>query len=144
MKKLDFFYSQFTKNCPDDLLERCLGSNTQNNNESFNSCVWKLARKVVLCGKTVLEIAIFIAGCIFNEGFNTLLKILEVMGVKIGPEAVNFANTHDEQRVAAAIHHSSKTSKEGRLARREARAVNDDLFEEVEGILYAAGITDYG
>ncbi|GIY08120.1 uncharacterized protein CDAR_429331 [Caerostris darwini] len=35
----------------DDLLERCLGSNTQNNNESFNSCVWQLAPKHQFAGK---------------------------------------------------------------------------------------------
>ncbi|GIX67293.1 uncharacterized protein CDAR_483411 [Caerostris darwini] len=35
----------------DDLLKRCLGSNTQNNNERFNSCVGQLAPKHQSAGK---------------------------------------------------------------------------------------------
>ena len=35
----------------ENLLERCLGSNTQNNNESFNACVWQLAPKHQFAGK---------------------------------------------------------------------------------------------
>lgn len=35
----------------DDLLRRCLGSNTQNNNESFNACVWNFTPKHIFCGK---------------------------------------------------------------------------------------------
>ncbi|XP_039304169.1 uncharacterized protein LOC120357546 [Solenopsis invicta] len=35
----------------EDLLERCLGANTQNNNESFNACVWNLVPKHVFTGK---------------------------------------------------------------------------------------------
>lgn len=39
-----------------ELLERCLGGNTQNNNESFNSTVWRLAPKHLHCGsKTKLK-----------------------------------------------------------------------------------------
>nr|XP_046489071.1 uncharacterized protein LOC124222295 [Neodiprion pinetum] len=34
----------------DDLLKRCLGGNTQNNNESFNHCVWNFAPKHTFTG----------------------------------------------------------------------------------------------
>ena len=58
----------------DDLLERCLGANTQNNNESFNACVWNIVPKHMFVGKTILEIAAFSAACVFNEGTCTTLK----------------------------------------------------------------------
>ncbi|KOC59898.1 hypothetical protein WH47_10539 [Habropoda laboriosa] len=59
----------------------------QNNNESFNSCVWHLAPKHIICGKKIFKIATYCAACIFNEGFALIVKIMDVMGVKIGPEA---------------------------------------------------------
>lgn len=45
----------------DDLLSRCLGGYTQNQNESFNAVVWAIAPKTVSSGKTVLDIASDIA-----------------------------------------------------------------------------------
>ncbi|GIY80919.1 uncharacterized protein CDAR_70691 [Caerostris darwini] len=63
----------------DDLLERCLGSNTQNNNESFISCVWQLAPKHQFAGKKKLSDA----ACTFNEGFTAILNIMDVMGIII-------------------------------------------------------------
>jgi len=126
----------------DDLLERCLGSNTQNNNESFNSCVWNLAPKHVFCGKKVLEIAAYTAACIFNEGFQPILKMMDVMGVKIGPHAIRFAKKYNDERICTANRRSSEASKEVRTARRNARADAEDMFEETEGLLYGAGIAD--
>ena len=35
----------------------------------------------------VVEIAMFLIVMIFNEGFESILKILETTGVKIGPQA---------------------------------------------------------
>ncbi|KOC60078.1 hypothetical protein WH47_09449, partial [Habropoda laboriosa] len=82
--------------------ERCLGSNTQNNNESFNSSVWNTAPKRIFCGKTILEIAAHTAACIFNEGFDPILKIMELMGITIGPDAVRFVETRNKERIRIA------------------------------------------
>jgi len=101
-----------------------------------------MAPKHIFCGKTILEIATFTAACIFNEGFAPLLKIMEVMGIKIGPEAMRFVDTRDEKRVALADRFSSEASNEARSARREAKATDQSLFEEAEDILYSAGIAD--
>jgi len=83
----------------DELLERCLGANTQNNNESFNSCVWNIAPKHKFVGKKTLEIAVFSAACIFNEGFLPILKVLEVMGVQIGPQARLYVDSVNDMRL---------------------------------------------
>lgn len=51
----------------DDLLNRCLGGCTQNNNESFNSTVWSIAPKTS-SSKKIVDIAANIAASIFNDG----------------------------------------------------------------------------
>ncbi|GIY70335.1 uncharacterized protein CDAR_61701 [Caerostris darwini] len=70
----------------DDLLQRCLGSNTQNNNESFNSCVWQHAPKHEFDGKKIVDVATYCAACTSNEGLTAILKISDVMGIKIAAE----------------------------------------------------------
>ncbi|GIX84604.1 uncharacterized protein CDAR_235001 [Caerostris darwini] len=61
-----------------DLLERYLGSNTQNNDESFNSCVWQLAPKHEFAGKKIVDVATYCAVCTFNEGFTAILKVMNI------------------------------------------------------------------
>ena len=51
-----------------ELLNRCLGGFTQNSNETFNAAVWNLAPKVYSSVKKVLNIAMDIAVCNFNDG----------------------------------------------------------------------------
>jgi len=132
-------YEELSQN---ELLERCLGSNTQNNNESFNACVWRLAPKQVYCGKKLLEIATQTATCIFNEGQKPILKILETMGCSLGNGSISFADHCDNARVKQADQRSSFSSKSARISRREARAAEDELFDQEEGIMYGPGIAD--
>ncbi|XP_076622851.1 uncharacterized protein LOC143342632 [Colletes latitarsis] len=44
-----------------ELLERCLGGFSQNQNESFNSKIWKIAPKTVFCGSEIINIAAYFA-----------------------------------------------------------------------------------
>lgn len=126
----------------DDLLERCLGRNTQNNNEAFNHCVWSFAPKHIFVGQKTLEIAAFTAACIFNEGFFPVLKILEVMDITLGPCAVAFAKSYNKSRIAKAENATAMSSKEARKSRRADKVAENDAYEEDEGILYAPGIDD--
>lgn len=57
-------YEELSKN---DLLERCLGGFTQNQNESFNNLTWSFAPKVTFTGITTVEIAAYLASSIFNN-----------------------------------------------------------------------------
>lgn len=132
-------YEELTK---DELLERCLGGNTQNNNECFNSCVWAMAPKHVFTGKKTVEIACQTAACIYNEGLQPVLKILEVMGVKLGPIAVQYAEKRDSDRIRVGNRRSSNASKETRSRRRGAILDEHTFYEESEGPLYGAGIAD--
>lgn len=60
-------------------LERCLGAETQNNNESLNSLVCTFALKYIYCGRPSIEISTFLAVDIFNEGFPNILTLLSEM-----------------------------------------------------------------
>lgn len=126
----------------DTLLERCLGSETQNNNESLNSLIWTFAPKHIHAGTRTIEIATFLAVCIFNEGYIPILKILSVMGITIGPEAHAFAVRRDEDRIERSELRASEASKEGRTARLHERTSENENFEVEEGFLYGAGIAD--
>ena len=126
----------------DEFLERCLGANTQNNNESFNSCVWMIAPKHMFVGKNVIEIAAFSAAIMFNEGLNPILKVMEVMGIQIGPTAHQHTENVNTIRIDRSEHLSSTTSKEARMAARNSRILENDLAVQEEGIIYGAGIAD--
>ena len=53
----------------DDLLQRCVGASNQNNNESYNACIWQIAPKHIFSGRNIVEIAAHRAACSFNVGF---------------------------------------------------------------------------
>ncbi|GIY43294.1 uncharacterized protein CDAR_123881 [Caerostris darwini] len=126
----------------DSLLERCLGSETQNNNESLNSLIWTFAPKHIHAGPKTIEIATFFAVSNFNEGFIPILKILDVMGITIGPDANAFAARRDEARIERSELRTSEASKEGRTARLHQRTSENEHFEVEEGFLYEAEIAD--
>lgn len=126
----------------DDLLKRCLGGNTQNNNESFNMCVWSIAPKHLFCGHETVEIATHLAACIFNEGFATILKVMEIMEIKIGRTALIYAEKRDDKRVRTADRRSSEIFKRARKSRREEISQEIEQMDEAEGVLYGPGIAD--
>ncbi|XP_076681426.1 uncharacterized protein LOC143375815 [Andrena cerasifolii] len=125
-----------------NLLQRCTGGNTQNNNESFNACVWTLAPKHLHCGAQAVEIATYLAVCTFNNGYAPLLKLMNVLGLHVGPRAKMFAEDADRRRVAAAEHQDSLLYKKAKIAKKDTTEYQQQLFEETEGLLYGPGIAD--
>ncbi|CAD6218422.1 GSCOCG00011449001-RA-CDS [Cotesia congregata] len=126
----------------EELLTRCLGSETQNNNESLNSLIWTFAPKHIHSGPKIIEIATFLAVCIFNEGFIPILKMMTLMGMKIGPEAHSFAVRRDNARIERSEIRTSNASKEARTARLEERNAENSFFEVEKGLMYEAGMAD--
>lgn len=126
----------------DDLLTRCIGGYTQNNNESFNSTVWALAPKSISSGKTILDIATNIAICVYNDGFASILHIMTALGMKIGPNSYNFCLEVDEQRIRLAERSLSEAAKESRMALTSIRKDSQEQDVHLEGQLYGAGIAD--
>ena len=126
----------------ENLLERCLGGHTQNTNESFNSTIWRLAPKHVHFGVKIIEILAYIAAGVFNEGYTSILRIMNTLGIIVGTQAKAFTDTTDEARITRQNRMSLSETKEARIARKQLQIENNQLFEEAEGLLYGPGIAD--
>ncbi|XP_044577450.1 uncharacterized protein LOC123260423 [Cotesia glomerata] len=126
----------------DSLLERCLGSETQNNNESLNSLIWTFAPKHIHAGSQTIEIANCLEVCIFNEGFYPILQIMSLMGIKIGLESHGFAVRRNAVRIERFEVRASDASKEERTARYTERNAENSQYEVEEGPMYEAGMAD--
>ncbi|CAH0561736.1 unnamed protein product [Brassicogethes aeneus] len=125
-----------------ELLTRCLGGHTQNSNECFNSTVWRMSPKHLNSGKKIVEIAAYMAAGMFNEGYSAVLSTMQLLDLKIGQLCKMFADNVDAQRIKRENRRSSYSSKEARTARRLDQLHQNEFFEEVEGLLYGAGIAD--
>ncbi|KAK2579161.1 hypothetical protein KPH14_002688 [Odynerus spinipes] len=125
-----------------ELLDRCKGNNTQNNNESYNDLLWHFAPKHLDDGLKTIELSNCLAVGIFNDGFSSILRMFSAMGVTIGRAARDYAADRDETRLRVAEHRHQAASKESRLARRRASTAQHVLSEEEEGELYGPGIAD--
>lgn len=126
----------------DNLLEICLGANSQNNNESLNSLIWTFSPKHIFSSKDVVEIANNLATIIFNDGFLGILQIMNVMGILIGTTEHTYCVRRNEERLSRSERRASSASKEARTAAREEALLENDLFEEEEGCLYGPDIAD--
>lgn len=126
----------------EDLLQRCLGGHTQNANESFNATVWRLAPKHLNSGRKIIEIASYIAAGIFNEGYLSVLRIMDDVGLVIGSVCRNFASKQDENRTNAWKRRSRSFSRISRLIQKAKLQSENEMHEEAEGLLYGPGIAD--
>jgi len=89
-----------------------------------------------------VEIATFLATAIFNEGFEAVIKIMNVMGCPIGNEAHNYTQRRDKERVARSERRVSDVVRQARMDARSDHAALNDFYEEQEGVLYGPGIAD--
>ncbi|XP_014476600.1 PREDICTED: uncharacterized protein LOC106745478 [Dinoponera quadriceps] len=136
---LDAIKPIYTDLSRDDLLERCVGAFNQNNNESFNNIIWKFAPKSTFSGAKTVQIAANIATIIFNNGHTALLRVLELMGVRIGINLYDYCQKIDEERIKYANRHTRANTHEGCLHAQQVlrRQTMDD-----EELLYGPGIAD--
>ncbi|KAE8741785.1 hypothetical protein FOCC_FOCC012693 [Frankliniella occidentalis] len=132
-------YTDLTKR---ELLERCTGAHTQNNNESFNSLVWNIAPKTKFSGNVHVETAAYLAVCNFNEGCNTILAVLKEAGITVGQRCADECGKRDEKRIASATRKTAAATKEARIALRQARIDAQDKQVAEEGQMYGPGIDD--
>lgn len=103
----------------ENLLERCLGAHTQNNNESLHSTIWRLAPKARFCGRRTIETAVNIATCTFNEGQRSLLLIMSELGITVGCNSYGGVEGRDVLRVTEANRESSgEEARRGRAKKR--------------------------
>ena len=126
----------------ENLLQRCLGGFTQNANESLNSKIWKIAPKTNPGSRRIVEIASDIAVTTFNDGAESLLRISEILGLKIGLEGHNYCITEDANRLKLSRIQARAASKEARAARRQDNHKQTTIVVSREDVQYEAGIAD--
>ena len=126
----------------DTLLQWCIGGFTQNNNESLNAIIWSFAPKRVFSDTKTVKIASSLAASILNEGYESLLKMMHIMNIIIGPNAVALCTEVNDTRISIADARSFEASKEGRVEMRSMRSDFEETFYEEEDSLYEAGMAD--
>lgn len=124
------------------LLERCVGGFTQNNNESLNQLIWKIAPKKLSGSVEIVEIAAHVASSVFNEGNKAYLSFLNGLGLSVGPSAQHWACMENSARINNADKKASEQSKEGRMKQRQEKKDAVENAESSGDILYGAGIDD--
>ena len=125
-----------------DLLERCLGGLTQNANESLNALIWRFTPEHLNSGSKIVETAAYLAGCIFNDGHASIIKLMFGLQLVIGRESVAFAEECDALRFARQERNTLASTEEARTARKNKLLQQNEYFEESEGLLYGGGISD--
>ncbi|CAH2093416.1 unnamed protein product [Euphydryas editha] len=118
-----------------ELLERCVGGFTQNNNESDNGLIWKITPKHLSGGAVPVQIAAHTSACIFNEGETSQVKILETLKSALWLKLSRLCELIAER-------HAQATTREGRMARRQTQIDVSEAETDAEGLLYVAGIDD--
>ena len=74
---VEFVADCWAELCDPDLLERCTLGATQNQNESFNSIVWKYCHKTDFSGLVTVRTATYLASLTFNKGMTYLLPLFK-------------------------------------------------------------------
>lgn len=90
---LEPIYADLSK---DDLLEQYLGRKSQNKKRSFNAKIWNRLVPNSHWGFKNLETTAFLDACLFNEGYVTVLRIMHILGIVIGPECERYADFQEE------------------------------------------------
>lgn len=122
-----------------ELLNRCVGGYTQNNNESLNSKIWKICPKTGFAGRRIVEIAVYDATMTFNDGMQARMKVLQRLGIIPGSYCHASVNELDENRVRSANKRALESTKEARRCRKKLRLEEESRKANVEGLVYAAG-----
>ena len=81
------------------LLEKIAHCKTQNANECVNSTVWNLLPKVSFENRMLVELAMNISVCKYNEGNIAVLDVLHILEVPIGERMVKYCQKEDQTRV---------------------------------------------
>ena len=71
---------------------------TQNRNESFNALVWARAPKTEYCGLDTIQ-ATGQAVIVFNSGKQALVKLMDQLGIPVGPLCTSYLKAEDYERI---------------------------------------------
>ena len=120
----------------DTLMERCVLGATQNQNESFNSLIWRRCVKTEFCSLDVVEISVSLT---FNSGQEALKGLFGRLKYQYTPTLANFLKKSDDRRMWLASYRGKELV---RNRRQQLRLDNVSLAEkqrEAEGETYGSG-----
>lgn len=121
-----------------ELLNRCVGGYTQNNNESLNSKIGKICPKTGFVGRRIVEIAVYGAAMTFNDGMQARMKVLQRLGIVPGKYCHASVNELNENRFSFANKRILEST-EARRCRKKLRLEEESRKASEEGLVYAAG-----
>ena len=113
-----------------ELLEKCSHEGTQNTNESFHHLIWDRCPKHIFVGRTRLEIAVFDATVVYNDGERATASIFDNLSMKPGHFALKCFDTLDARRISKsdAASQSNTVSVCRRRAIERAQLNSDDSY----------------
>ena len=82
-----------------NLFKKCLHGQTQNNNESLNSVIWKRCPKDVFVGRSTLEMGVASAVISFNDVQKGILKAIENLSMNPSENCIRYCNERDNTRI---------------------------------------------
>ncbi|XP_074103345.1 uncharacterized protein LOC141530232 [Cotesia typhae] len=91
---------------------------------------------------TIVQIAAYVAMCIFNEGINSLLVLMNTLELNCGPNSHRYAERMDAARMKVADKRANDNTREGRLQRRHQQIDILEAAMTAEELLYGPGIDD--
>ena len=124
----------------DALLAKCVGGYTQNNNESLNAKIWKIASKIHFSGVETVEIATYIALATFNDGNKALMSIMQELELLVGTNARNMCEEFDKRRLSAADVREIAATKAARKENRRKKKQQEEEDFAAGGALYGLRI----
>ncbi|XP_014612682.1 PREDICTED: uncharacterized protein LOC106791518 [Polistes canadensis] len=117
----------------------------QKKNENFNWTVWSLAPQHIQSGLKIIEIAAYIATGLFNEGYKSILQIMNKIDIIIGRQCKSYVDKLEQRRVIKEYRRSLVVAKEDRQlnqSHQEEVIVKNEFFEDTEGLSYDTEIAN--
>ena len=138
---LELLEPTFDRLSEDRLMERCLPGFSQNQNESFNSLIWKRAPKHTWQGPKRVELAAYLAVLHFNNGdYAAKTAILSHMELNSSKWLSDSANRKDQKRLYGARRDTEDSVKRKRKSLVLEKQASEERKIEKEGITYKSGL----
>jgi hypothetical protein len=129
----------FKKLSSDELLEKCAHGGTQNTNESFHSIIWQLVPKVNFVGLRSLQLGVFLATLLYNDGEMSRCNVMRCMGYAPGVHMERFCSELNSTRIKKSIERSDDDFKRHRKEQSLLKTQRADQQTHRDGNPYQPG-----
>ncbi|KAL1490090.1 hypothetical protein ABEB36_012832 [Hypothenemus hampei] len=79
---------------------------------------------------------------IFNDGYTSVLQMMQLLKLTIGPNALRLSEDLDAHRISIAEMRAQEKTKEARKLRRAAQKESEDMATSLDNLLYGPEIAD--